>query len=171
MQLFALDDDYSFGVIQSSYHWEWIKSVGGQLSSRRRYTVDIWKTFPWPQAPTEHDVVRIAEAARALRQVRADLMEANGWSLRKLYQAIEDVQGSHPLKDAHADLDAAVASAYSHPADMEMVDFLLDLNMCLSEDEGEGISIQGPGLPEGFDADDPRFTSQDCITPPKPFWE
>ncbi|MBZ0119590.1 MAG: hypothetical protein K8H88_21545, partial [Sandaracinaceae bacterium] len=169
LQLFAYDDDYSFGVIQSSLHWEWTKAKGGRLKSDIRYTSNVWKTFPWPQEPTLDDVVAVAQAAQQLRATRQRLMDDNGWSLRDLYRSAE-VEGPHPLKDAQAALDAAVEAAYGKPADQEATEFLLEMNLALAEDEANGIAIQGPGLPKvnGKDLDpkDPRWFSTDCIEPP-----
>ena len=165
LQTFTFDDDYSFGVIQSSLHWAWAKAKGGRLKSDIRYTSEVWKTFPWPQDPSESDVLAVADAARALRATRRRLMAENGWSLRALYQSAE-VAGPHPLKDAQAALDAAVDRAYGRPSGQEATEFLLELNLALAEDEAAGIAIQGPGLPSSVDPKDPRFTSTDCIEPP-----
>lgn len=104
-------------------------------------------------------------AARALRRARGELMEQNGWSLRQLYQAAE-VDGPHPLKDAQAALDAAVRAAYGAPDDQDPVEFLLELNQLVAEDEAAGRKVRGPGLPEHLDPNDPRWMSTDCIEPP-----
>ncbi len=165
MQVFAFDDDYSFGIVQSSLHWEWIKAKGGKVRADKRYTNEVWTTFPWPQEPTEAEVAAIATAARNLRRARDTLMKENSWSLRALYQAAE-IPGPHPLKDAQAALDEAVQRAYGMPADQEATAFLLELNQLVAEDEAEGRKVQGPGVPKGLDARDPRWTSDDCIEPP-----
>ena len=164
--MFAFDDDYSFGVIQSVYHWEWAKALGGRLKNDIRYTTKVWKTFPWPQAPTEEQAVRIAEAARALRATRDTLMEAHDWNLRQLHQAAEEAGLDHPLNAAQIELDEAVGDAYGHPEDQGIVEFLLELNGYLAQDEEAGEPVQGPGLPDYIDHDDPRFHSEDCIMPP-----
>ncbi len=165
MKLFAFDDDYSFGIIQSQAHWLWVIAKGGKVTERIRYTNDVWTTFPWPQEVSEEAVVRVAAAGRELRATRDRLMTANRWTLRALYQAAE-VEGSHPLKDAQRALDEAVAEAYGIPSDQELTEFLLELNHCLVEDEAAGRAIAGPGLPPGFDRKDPRWNSDDCIQPP-----
>lgn len=165
LQLFAFDDDYTYGVIQSSVHWQWTKAKGGRVRSDFRYTSAVWKSFPWPQEPSQHEVVAVAKAARALRATRDRLMVANGWSLRALYQSAE-VAGPHPLKDAQAALDAAVEAAYGKPEDQEATEFLLEMNLALAADEAAGHAIQGPGLPKGLDPKDPRWFSTDCIEPP-----
>jgi hypothetical protein len=166
LQVFAFSDDYSFGIIQSSLHWEWTKAKGGRVRADFRYTSEVWRTFPWPQDPTEAQVVSVSDAARRLRRVRAELMDQNGWTLRALYQAAE-VDGRHPLKDAQAALDAAVADAYGIPPDQGPIEFLLELNLLVAEDEQQGRKVRGPGLPDHLDPKDPRWFSTDCIEPPK----
>jgi hypothetical protein len=165
LQVFAFADDYSFGIIQSSLHWEWTKAKGGKVTERIRYTSEVWRTFPWPQDPTEAQVVTVSDAARRLRRVRAELMDQNGWTLRGLYQAAE-IDGRHPLKDAQAALDAAVADAYGIPPDQGPIEFLLELNQLVAEDEQHGRKVRGPGLPDHLDPKDPRWFSTDCIEPP-----
>jgi SAM-dependent methyltransferase len=166
MQVFAFDDDYSFGIIHSSLHWEWIKATGGKVRADKRYTSGVWTTFPWPQEPSEAEVAAVAAAARELRRVRDTLMKENGWSLRTLYQAAE-IPGPHPLKEAQAALDQAVAQAYGMPADQEATEFLLELNKLVAEDEAEGRPVQGPGVPKGLNPRDARWISDDCIMPPQ----
>lgn len=106
LQVFAYDDDYSFGIIQSRLHWDWLRADGGKLRADICYTSRTWRTFPWPQQPSQDAVITVAQAARDLRQTRRDLMDANDWSLRQLYQAAE-IPGPHPLKEAQARLDEA----------------------------------------------------------------
>jgi hypothetical protein len=127
--------------------------------------MEVWTTFPWPQEPSESEVVAVAEAARNLRKVRDQLMNDNGWSLRALYQAAE-VPGPHPLKTAQAALDDAVRRAYAMPEGQEATEFLLELNKLVAEDEAAGREVQGPGVPRGMDPKDPRLMSEDCIEPP-----
>src|SRR5439155_22766682 len=114
---------------------------------------------------TDDQVVSIAAAAQHLRRFRGDLMRENGWSLRQLHQAAE-VDGHHPLKDAQAALDAAVADAYGMPPDQSPTEFLLELNQLVAEDEEQGRKVRGPGLPDHLDPKDPRWFSIDCIEPP-----
>ncbi len=165
MKLFALEDDYSFGVIQSDLHWEWTKARGSKVRADIQYTAAVWTTFPWAQEPSEPEVLAVAEAARNLRKVRETLMTDNGWSLRALYQAAE-VPGYHPLKEAQAALDESVRQAYGMPKGQEPTEFLLELNKLVAEDEAEGRTVQGPGIPRGVDPKDPRLMSTDCIEPP-----
>jgi hypothetical protein len=165
LQLFAFADDYSFGVLQSAFHWSWAVAQGSKIKADPRYTTDVWTTFCWPQEPSEDMVTAVAMAGQELRRVRETLMKENGWSLRALHQAAE-VPGPHPLKSAQAALDDAVRGAYGMPADQEANEFLLELNKLVAEDEAEGRKVQGPGLPAGLNPRDPRWTSNDCIEPP-----
>ncbi len=165
LKLFAFDDDYCFGMVQSRLHWEWTKAKGSRVRADIQYTTTVWETFPWPQDPTDEQVAAVAEAGRALRRTRNTLMVENGWSLRQLYQAAE-VDGPHPLKDAQAALDAAVADAFGIPPDQALIAFLLELNQLVAEDEKQGRKVRGPGLPDHLDPKDPRWMSTDCIEPP-----
>jgi hypothetical protein len=167
LKLFAFDDDYSFGVMQSRFHWEWTKVKGSRVRADIQYTSSVWQTFPWPQDPTDGQVVAVSNAGRVLRRTRDTLMAENGWSLRQLHQAAE-VEGPHPLKDAQAALDAAVADAYGIPPDQAPIAFLFELNQLVAEDEEKCRKIRGPGVPAQLDPKDPRWTSTDCIEPPPP---
>ncbi|MBK6519551.1 MAG: hypothetical protein IPG04_36815 [Polyangiaceae bacterium] len=163
-KLFAFDDDYSCWHPPVRAPLAWTKAKGGKVTERIRYTTEVWQTS-WPQEPTEAEVAAVAAAGRDLRRARPELMEAQ-LPLRALYQAAEGA-GPHPLKDAQAALDEAVRKAYSMPAGAEATEFLLEMNKLVAEDEAEGRPVQGPGLPRGLDPKDPRWTSDDCIQPPK----
>ncbi len=165
LQLFGFSDDYSFGVLQSTFHWRWAVGLGSKIKEDTRYTADVWRAFPWPQDPTDAQVEAIAAASKNLRRVRAELMEQNGWSLRQLYQAAE-VDGPHPLKDAQGALNVVVGNAYGVPQHQDPIEFLLELNQLVAEDEEQGRKVRGPGLPDHLDPKDPRWTSTDCIEPP-----
>jgi hypothetical protein len=165
IQVFDFDDDYSFGILQSSFHWNWVIAKGGRRESRMVYSNAVWDTFPWPQEVTAESVANVASAGRDLRATRERLMLENAWSLRDLYQSAE-VAGPHPLKAAQEALDEAVAKAYGKPGDQEITEFLLEMNQYLAEDEEAGESIAGPGLPPAVPRDDPRWVSADCIAVP-----
>ncbi|WP_421936750.1 type IIL restriction-modification enzyme MmeI [Phenylobacterium sp.] len=46
VQVFAFDDDYSFGVLQSGIHWEWFTNRCSTLTERFRYTSNtVWDSF------------------------------------------------------------------------------------------------------------------------------
>ncbi len=64
--VFPMEDDYSFGILQSPIHWSWLTAKGSTLTERYRYTSDtVFDTFPWPQNPTEKKIRAVAAAAVA----------------------------------------------------------------------------------------------------------
>jgi hypothetical protein len=103
----------------------------------------------------------VAEAARALRNLRHEIMQDNGWSLRELYKSLE-TPGENRLRDAHATLDAAVRAAYGMKPDEDILAFLLKLNLELADKEADGKYITPPGLP-AFVKDPKTFISADCV--------
>lgn len=163
LQVFSFNDDYSFGILQSTAHWEWFKARCSTLTERFRYTSDtVFDSFPWPQAPTLEQVRGVAEAAVALRGLRNEVMQRQGWSLRDLYRTL-DTPGKNPLRDAQERLDAAVRAAYGMPAGADVLGFLLSLNGQLAAAEERGEAIVGPGLPLGLNPAD--FTTADAVRP------
>lgn len=181
VQTFALNDDYSFGILQSSLHWEWFKARCSTLKGDPRYTSEtIFDSFPWPQwgtlvltqnttknPKTSLDLARnIAKAARDLRNLRNKLIENNNYSFRKLY-IILDYPGNNPLREAQSKLDTAVLEAYyfglpKEMREMNFLEFLLKLNGFCSQAEEKGKTIIGPGLPS-FCKDHFEFFSDDCV--------
>ena len=146
LAVFALADDYSFGVLQSRHHWDWFVAKCSTLTERFRYTSNtVFDTFPWPQSPTEKDVRSVAAAAVALRHKREEIMSANGWSLRDLYASME-LPGEHPLRDAQEALDQSVSKAYGMGPSATVLAFLLELNLEVSSRVKQKETVVGPGL-------------------------
>lgn len=165
VQVFPLADDWSFGVLQSSLHWAWFTVRCSTLKGDPRYTSNtVFDSFPWPQSPTARQVDAVADAARALRAVRARLQQAHGWGLRELYRTAEQA-GRNPLKEAHAALDRAVMAAYGMDPKADPLRHLLDLNLLLAEHERSGAPVRGPGLPPDL-GDPARWLTDDCIRMP-----
>lgn len=162
--VFALEDDYSFGILQSSVHWEWFMARCSSLKGDFRYTSDtVFDTFCWPQQPGRAVVQNVAQAAVRLRHLRKEVMQTNNWTLRELYRTLEQ-PGDNPLRKATAGLDEAVRAAYGVPSDAEPLDFLLRLNEECAALEAEGKSIVGPGVPPGIPSELVKL-SDDRITP------
>ena len=119
--VFASDDDYLLGILQSKVHQAWSLANGSQHTSVPRYThTTCFETFPFPNPP---DVVkdRIRDAADRLVKHRNDWkqeresQDKNGpvpSSLAALYG-----ENSRQLRDRHAELDAAVFAAYGWDED------------------------------------------------------
>ncbi len=182
LTVFSLEDDYSFGILQSTVHWEWFKERCSTLKADFRYTSEtVFETFPWPQwgtLSTKSKVnkeskktmykiaLNVATAAKKLRSIRNRIKHDNKLSLRNIYRMLE-LPGDSELKRAHEKLDRAVLEAYYYgfPKKMKeknILQFLLDLNLlCLKADE-TGKEIIGPGLPS-FCHNKKDFFSNDCI--------
>ena len=105
----------------------------------------------------------VAEAARALRTLRREIMDANNWSLRELYKSLE-TPGENRLRTAHEKLDVAVRAAYGMKPDEDILAFLLKLNLELAAQEAKGEKITPPGLP-AFYPDPKELVTADCIEP------
>jgi hypothetical protein len=162
---FPLPDDYSFGVLQSSPHFEWFKARCSTLKGDYRYTNDtVFDTFPWPQVPTGAQIKAVAEAAVALRALRRETMRKLNYSLRDLYRTLEQ-PGDNPLREAHARLDAAVRAAYGIADDVDPLAFLLELNLACAAKEKAGEKIRPPGLPLPRE-EHAIFITDDCIQAP-----
>jgi hypothetical protein len=161
--VFAHDDDYSFGIVQSGIHWQWFVERCSTLKSDPRYTSNtVFDSFPWPQKPNLKTIRKVADAAIEYRELRAMLRAKHRLSFRELYRSL-DQPGDQPLKKAQARLDDAVRSAYGMPADADPLAFLLDLNFKLADDEKVGKEIQAPGLPS-FVNHRASFVTQDCVS-------
>ena len=145
--VFPLADDYSFGVLQSTAHWEWFVARCSTLKGDPRYTSDtVFNSFPWPQAPTPSQVRKVAEASRELRKIRRSMMAQGNLTLRDLYRLLE-LPGKNELKEVQTTLDKAVASAYGFKLAGGYLGELLKLNAKLSAAEKAGKAIVGPGIP------------------------
>ena len=65
---------YHFGVLTSSMHMAWMRSVCGRLKSDYQYSNSIvYNNFPWPQAPTDKQKQAIEAAAQGVLEARAHI--------------------------------------------------------------------------------------------------
>lgn len=160
--VFALEDDYSFAILQSTLHWEWLKNRGGSQTARLTYTPEtVFNTFPWPQNPTQKEIEKVSLAAVQLRRLRNEIMKEQGWALRSLYRTLE-IPGKNTLKETQSNLDKAVREAYGISENEDVLSFLLKLNLECAEKEAKGQEIVGPGLPKWVENRE-DFISEDCI--------
>lgn len=163
LSVFVLEDDYSFGILQSDVHWNWFVERCSTLREDFRYTSNtVFDSFPWPQKPTLKKALAVADAARELRMLRRSLCEKHGFTLRELYRTAE-LPGDHPIDKAKAELEAAVRSCYGITPKADALKFLFELNQELFEIEKQGGEILGPGLPADFRKNS-KFYSNDCLT-------
>jgi SAM-dependent methyltransferase len=167
VQVFAFDDDYSFGILQSRLHFELFrKSSRLKIETDTRYSVrEVFEKFPWPQAPTAKQIEAVAEAGREVRRIRADALQNIKGGLRALYRTLE-LPGANPLKDAHAALDAAVLTAYGFDAKKDLLAQLLALNQTVAQRIESGQPVTAPGVPKDYPKPK-ELVTQDCIEPPE----
>ena len=132
---------YVMGLLQSSMHAVWMRTVGGRLESRIQYSgTMVYNTFPWPfdaaqdsesnplPVPVQQARAAIESAAQGVLDARAQFA---GSSLADLYDPLTMPPA---LLKAHQRLDAAVDKAYqlaggpkSYQNDAERVAFLFTL--------------------------------------------
>ena len=136
--VFARDDDYFFGVLQSRIHLEWAAATGSQLreaQSGMRYTpTTCFETFPFPR-PTEEQREAIGAAAAELNSLRQGWLNPPGISAAELRKrTLTNLYNQRPtwLDNAHTRLDTTVADGYGWAADLpdtEILERLLALNL------------------------------------------
>ena len=100
---------YEFGMLCSTMHNAWTRSVCGRLESRYRYSNTIvYNNYPWPQAPSAQARQAVEVAAQTVLDARSQYHDQ---SLAWLYNP-ETMPA--PLRDAHDALDVAVDDAYGY---------------------------------------------------------
>ena len=98
---------YHFGVLTSSIHMAWMRTVGGRLKSDYRYSKDVvYNNFVWCE-PSEKQRSAIEATAQKILDVRKNYPEA---TFAELY---DEVTMPYDLRNAHKNNDRAVANAYS----------------------------------------------------------
>jgi len=163
LQVFAFEDDYSFGILQSSAHWQWFVAKCSKLTERLRYTPEsVFDTFPWPQSPTVAQVDAIAKAGKELRKLRETSLASMTGGLRALYRTL-DLPGKNPLRDAHIALDAAVLKAYDFSANKDLLEQILELNHVVANKIAAAESVTPPGIPAIY-KNSKNLISTDCLS-------
>ena len=95
-----------FGILTSLMHMAWVKTVGGRLETRYRYSAQLcYNTFPFPQI-SKAKKQEIEEAAEEVLLVREDYP---GKTLADLY---DPDKMPDDLREAHHKLDLIVESCY-----------------------------------------------------------
>lgn len=116
---------YHFGVLTSTMHMAWVKTVCGRIKSDFRYSKDIvYNNFPWAENPTEKQMKTIEQKAQNVLDVRASFPNN---SLADLY---DPLTMPPELVKAHNDLDKAVDLAYRpqpFTSEANRMEFLFDL--------------------------------------------
>jgi hypothetical protein len=97
---------YEFGILNSTIHNSWIRTVSGRLKSDCRYSASIvYNNFAWPN-PTDKQKATIEKAAQAVLDARLLYPQS---SLADLY---DPLAMPPELVKAHQQLDKAVDAAY-----------------------------------------------------------
>ncbi|MBQ3367785.1 methylase [bacterium] len=97
---------YEFGIMTSSVHNAWMRSVCGRLESRYRYSASlVYNNFPWCD-PTDAQKAKIEQTAQAILDARAKYPDS---SLANLY---DETLMPPELRKAHKENDKAVMQAY-----------------------------------------------------------
>lgn len=97
---------YHFGVLTSSTHMAWMRTVAGRLKSDYRYSKDIvYNNYPWPEK-TGETIARVEKTAQAILDARANYPDRS-------YADLYDSLFMPPdLRKAHIANDKAVWEAY-----------------------------------------------------------
>lgn len=164
LSCFTLNDDYSFGILQSDTHARWYTAKCSNMKDDPRYTSEsVFETFPWPQAPALTDVTAVAKAARDVRAAREKIHRTLGGGPREAHRLL-DLPGKNALRDAQAALDDAVIRVYGFSAKKDKLAQLLSLNATVLKCIKKGQLVEGPGIPSGY-SNPKALISQDCLAP------
>jgi hypothetical protein len=144
LQVFAFEDDYSFGVLHSTHHRRWFEERCTRLGrvALRYVSEDVWDTFPWPQAPTDETAGAVVDVVVRLLALRDEHLAA-GTTLARQYASLSD-PGPNPLRDLQEELDAAVAAAYGFTQDEDPLSQLFALNASIAAEERQGLTAPRP---------------------------
>lgn len=116
---------YHFGILTSTMHMAWVKTLCGRLKSDYRYSNSVvYNNYPFPKEPSEKQIKKIEEKAQAVLDVRASFPNS---SLADLY---DPLTMPPTLVKAHNELDKAVDLAYRSSAftsEANRMEFLFEL--------------------------------------------
>lgn len=114
---------FHFGVLNSTLHNSWMRTVAGRLESRYRYSNTlVYNNFPW--VGLDEDVTAIEAASQSILNARAAHRKSN---LAELY---EPTLMPEDLRKAHRELDKAVYALYGYTGsddELSRVRFLFSL--------------------------------------------
>lgn len=115
---------FIFGILMSSMHMAWTKTVCGRLESRFSYSPAVYNSFSFPIELSEKQIRNIETAAQKILDVRIKFHDS---SLADLY----DPRTMPPvLTKAHQELDKAVDLAYRPQpfiSEAKRMEFLFEL--------------------------------------------
>ena len=116
---------YHFGILTSSLHMAWMRTVGGYFGPSYQYSVNIvYNNFPWPMHDQNSSLSakdKVEKAAQEILNARALFPDS---SLADLYDP--DLM-PFELRKAHRANDAAVLEAYGFRKDMTEPEIVAEL--------------------------------------------
>jgi hypothetical protein len=124
-KLYTISDAsiYHFGVLSSTMHNAWMRTVGGRLKSDYQYSTGIvYNNFPWPQ-PSDNQIQSIEAAAQAVLDARTLYPSST------LADVYDPLTMPPELVKGHQKLDKAVDAAYGRTnfsTEAERVAFLFE---------------------------------------------
>lgn len=124
---------YIFGMLNSTMHMAWMRTVSGKHEGRYRYSNTlVYNTFPFPE-PTDKQTNEIEKCANAILDARKPYLD-EGSTLADLYNILTMPDD---LRKAHDKLDNAIDRAYGfkkkNRTDGERVAFLMERYLELVE--------------------------------------
>lgn len=118
------DEVYFLGILTSKMHMVWMKSVGGKLENRYRYSKNVvYNTFPFPEITTNQKK-EITELVFNILDKREQNSEK---TLAQLYDLNKMPEG---LRGAHHQLDITIEKCYRNKpfeSDEERLEYLFKL--------------------------------------------
>ncbi|MBA3963957.1 MAG: class I SAM-dependent DNA methyltransferase [Chthoniobacterales bacterium] len=121
---FALDDDFSLGVLHSQIHEAWARAQGTQVREREsgfRYTpTSCFETFPLPD-PSAEQRAAIADAAKELNALRESWLNPPEWTAPRTLTFPGAIDGPWRrfVRDANAHGIGTVHYPLTEPRDAE----------------------------------------------------
>ncbi len=139
-ELFAIQNAtlYHFGILCSTMHNAWMRTVCGRLKSDYRYSNTIvYNNFPWPQTIKPEQQAKIEIAAQLVLDARTAEENRCAEQGQKCSLAALYASGNMPtgLLKAHNQLDKAVDNAYGYKPVLSKVE-----GPVLSKVEGSALS-------------------------------
>lgn len=141
LQVVALADDFTFGVLSSQLHRDWLNARCSRLETRPRYTsTTVFDSFPWLASPSESAVTTVTDIAAEIVNLRETYLH-RGVTLGEQYDVLRR-PGRSRLGTLHSRLDEAVEHLYELKSGDDPLAHLLALNLAGAAEPG---LLQRPG--------------------------
>ncbi|MBQ9273199.1 MAG: class I SAM-dependent DNA methyltransferase [Succinivibrio sp.] len=130
---------YHFGILESSVHMAWMRTVCGRLKRDYRYSKDVvYNNFVWPNA-SDFEKEKIGATAQAILDARELYPET---TLADLY---DPLTMPLELRQAHEQNDRAVLAAYGLKANIPEPEIVTHLFRLYETKVTEGDLVSGAG--------------------------